>query len=466
MYKKTHHIHFVGIGGIGMSGIAELLINLGYRVSGSDISTSEITGRLSSLGAKVYDCHSPANIKDADVVVTSSAVKKDNPEVVSAVSKNIPVIPRAEMLGELMRLKYAVAVAGSHGKTTTTSLIANVFEHGSLSPTVVTGGILNKTNTNTALGSGDFLVAEADESDGSFLKLPPTIAVVTNIDREHTDYYADLEAIKQAFLEFMNKVPFYGLSIICLDDPHLQSMIPQIRKRVFTYGFAAQADLQARDIVLNGFKSTFSVFLNDKKLGTVSINIPGKHNISNALAAIAAGIELGIAFKDIKKGLSSFKGIRRRFELRAEKQGIRWIDDYAHHPSEIGVTLKAVKGLGAKRVVVLFQPHRYTRTEALFEELTTSFYDADMLFITDIYAAGESPIPGVNAQNLIAGITQHGHKDAVFVPSFEAAQAAILKGLKEGDILLSLGAGDVWKAAASVMNALEKKIKAGMGDKK
>ncbi len=439
-----------------MSGIAELLLNLGYRVSGSDITESDITHRLSSLGATLYYSHSQSNIKDVDVVVTSSAVKKDNPEVMFAISKNIPVIPRAEMLGELMRLKYAIAVAGSHGKTTTTSLIANVLEQGSLSPTVITGGILNKTNTNTALGSGDFLVAEADESDGSFLKLPPTIAVVTNIDREHMDFYSDFEAIKRAFLEFINKVPFYGLSIICLDDPNLQSMIPEISKRVFTYGFASQADLQARDIGLNGFTSKFSVFLKDKKLGTVTINIPGKHNIYNSLAAIAAGIELGIAFKDIKKGLSSFKGIKRRFQLRAQKNAIRWIDDYAHHPSEIGVTLKAVKGLGAKRVIALFQPHRYTRTAALFQDFTTAFYDADMLFITDIYPAGETPIEGVSSKQLMDAIKQHGHKDVVYVASFEEAKNLLLKALREGDILLTLGAGDIWKTGEAVMQTQKK----------
>ncbi len=440
-----------------MSGIAELLLNLGYRVSGSDMKKSEITQRLTALGATITHRHDRRNVKNANVVVVSSAVKPENPEIVYAQSQGIPVIPRAEMLAELMRLKYGIAVAGAHGKTTTTSLIASVLLHGGIDPTIVIGGKLIKTDTHAALGSGDFLVAEADESDGSFLKLPPTIAVVTNIDCEHMDYYTDIEEIKETFLAFLNKVPFYGLCVICLDDENLQSIIPRMEKRVVTYGSASQADLQARDIQLEGFLVTFSVFYQEKKLGTVKLPLPGMHNIQNALAAIAVGLELDLSFNVIKEALLEFKGIQRRFHVRREKYGVSWIDDYAHHPTEIKMTLQAAKEISAKRLITLFQPHRYSRIQALYNDFMTAFYDTDVLIVTDIYAAGESPLEGISGQHLHDGLKQYGHKDVTFVGSLHDAEKYLTRILEAGDVLLTLGAGDVWKAGENVMKALHKR---------
>ncbi|MEI6127541.1 MAG: UDP-N-acetylmuramate--L-alanine ligase [Pseudomonadota bacterium] len=457
MYKKNQHIHFVGIGGIGMSGIAELLLNLGYRVSGSDGKKTDITKRLASLGASLYYGHDKKNVADVDVVVTSSAIKKDNPEVLSAQERNIPVIPRAEMLAELMRLKYGIAVAGAHGKTTTTSLVAAVLDSGGIDPTVVIGGKLIKTNTNAVLGAGDFLLAEADESDGSFLNLPPTIAVVTNIDREHMDYYESMDQIKDAFLTFLNKVPFYGLSIICLDDENLQSIIPGIKRRVLTYGCASQADLQARDIRIEGFTTSFNVYYQEKKLGQVKLHLPGMHNVYNSLAAIGVGLELAIDFSDIKKGLRECKGIQRRIQLRAKKHGIRWIDDYGHHPTEIKATLKAVRHIAAQRVVVLFQPHRYSRTYHLFKEFMTAFYDADALVVTDIYAAGESPREDITSLKFYEGLKEYGNKDVTFFPDLKQAETYLMEFLQDGDVFLTLGAGDVWKSGEAVMKGLQQK---------
>jgi len=456
VYKKNQHIHFVGIGGIGMSGIAELLLNLGYRVSGSDLKASDSTKRLSSLGASVYLGHEKKNLKDADVVVISSAVRSDNPEVQQARDRNIPVIPRAEMLGELMRLKYGIAIAGAHGKTTTTSLIAAVLEYGHFDPTVVIGGKLRKTNTNAFLGAGDFLVAEADESDGSFLTLPPTIAVVTNIDREHLDYYSGIDQIKSCFLQFLNKVPFYGLCLICLDDEHLQSIIPQMEKRTMTYGRASQADLQARDIAFDGFSTTFTAFLRERKLGRITMHLPGSHNVLNALAAIGVGLELDIPFATIRKALREFKGIQRRFQVLGQRRGITMIDDYAHHPTEIKMTLKAARQLNARRVVVLFQPHRYSRTQHLFSEFMTAFYDADVLIVTGIYAASEQPIEGVTSERLYEGLREHGHKHVLHARDLREAEKLVLETLEPGDVFLTLGAGDVCTVGPRVMKVVQK----------
>ncbi len=452
MYKKNHHIHFVGIGGIGMSGIAEVLINLGYSVSGSDLQKTETTERLSSLGAAIHYGHSAGHIRGADVVVVSSAVKSDNPETAGAREHNIPVIPRAEMLGELMRLKYGIAVAGAHGKTTTTSLVAAVLDHGDIDPTVVIGGKLNKTNTNAVLGSGEFMVAEADESDGSFLKLPPTIAVVTNIDREHMDHYRDIDDIKSCFLAFLNKVPFYGLCIICLDNENVQSLIPHMEKRTLSYGCASQADLQARGIKLNGTRTQFDAYYHEKLLGPVTLNLPGMHNAYNALAAIGVGLELELPFDRIQQALSEFRGIQRRFQLRAEKKGIAWIDDYGHHPTEIKMTLASVKALKHKRVVVLFQPHRYSRTKALFSEFMTAFYDADVLIVSDIYAAGEAPVAGIDAEQFYAGLKKYGHKDVSLITDPDKTAEHLHAILSDGDILVTLGAGDIWKIGDRVMH--------------
>ena len=454
MYKKDQHIHFVGIGGIGMSGIAELLLNLGYRVSGSDLKRTDLTQRLASLGAAVYYGHVQENITDVDVVVISSAVRPDNPELMAAQERSIPVIPRAEMLAELMRLKYGIAVAGAHGKTTTTSLVAAVLGHGGIDPTVVIGGRLNTTNTNAQLGSGDFLVAEADESDGSFLKLSPTIAVVTNIDREHMDFYKSIREIKKTFLEFINKVPFYGLSVICLDNENLQSLIPKIRKRFQTYGCAAQADLQARDIALQGFTSSFSVWHHEQLLGTVEQKIPGMHNVYNSLAAIGVGLELKVPFAVIREALAQFRGVQRRFQVRAEKQGIIWVDDYGHHPTEIKTTLRTAKEVWQRRLVVVFQPHRYSRTRDLYREFMVAFYDADVLLVTDIYPAGESPIPDVTARGLCEGLREHGCRDVTHIPRTNDVREHLKSILKSGDIVLTLGAGDVWKAGETLMQEL------------
>jgi len=454
MYNKDQHIHFVGIGGIGMSGIAELLLNLGYRVSGSDLKRTDLTQRLASLGAAVYYGHAQENITDVDVVVISSAVRPDNPELMAAQERSIPVIPRAEMLAELMRLKYGIAVAGAHGKTTTTSLVAAVLGHGGIDPTVVIGGRLNTTNTNAQLGSGDFLVAEADESDGSFLKLSPTIAVVTNIDREHMDFYKSIREIKKTFLEFINKVPFYGLSVICLDNENLQSLIPKIRKRFQTYGCAAQADLQARDIALQGFQSSFSVWQHEQLLGTVEQKIPGMHNVYNSLAAIGVGLELKVPFAVIREALAQFRGVQRRFQVRAEKQGIIWVDDYGHHPTEIKTTLRTAKEVWQRRLVVVFQPHRYSRTRDLYREFMGAFYDADVLLVTDIYPAGESPIPDVTARGLCEGLREHGCRDVTHIPRTDDVRAHLKSILRSGDIVLTLGAGDVWKAGETLMQEL------------
>ncbi|MCX8042798.1 MAG: UDP-N-acetylmuramate--L-alanine ligase [Desulfobacterota bacterium] len=453
MYKKDQHIHFIGIGGIGMSGIAELLLNLGYRVSGSDLKKSEITEHLAKCGARIFYGHDRKHITDIDVAVVSSAVRPDNPEVMCAQERNIPVIPRAAMLAELMRLKYGIAIAGAHGKTTTTSLVAAVLQHGGLDPTIVIGGKLIKTDANAVLGTGDFLVAEADESDGSFLNLPPTIAVVTNIDREHMDFYQDIEQIKDAFLAFINKVPFYGLAVICLDDPHIQSIIPRIKKRMLTYGCASQADLQARDITLAGFKTSFAVYHHEKRLGGIKLHLPGMHNVYNALAAIGVGIELSLPFQTIKKALWDCRGIQRRLQVRGTKQGIVWIDDYGHHPTEIKMTLRAVRNIAQQRIVVVFQPHRYSRTYHLFQEFLTAFYDADVLLLTDIYPAGEEPCFDISARHLYEGLREYGHKDVRLAGTLEEAAALLPTLLQPGDVLVTLGAGDVWKVGHSFIKS-------------
>jgi UDP-N-acetylmuramate--alanine ligase len=446
MFKKIQHIHFIGIGGIGMSGIAEVLLNLGYRVSGSDVRETEITRRLAGLGGKIYQGHQKEHIQGANVVVVSSAVKGGNPEVDAAREATIPVIPRAEMLAELMRLKYGVAVAGMHGKTTTTSMVATLLGVGGLDPTVVIGGKLNIYGSNAKLGQGDFLVAEADESDGSFLSLSPAIAVITNIDREHLDYYRDLDHIKEAFLIFMNKVPFYGVTILCLDDPYLPSLIPALKKRYLTYGLSSQADLQAREVVYEGEGSRYRVFYRGAELGEVNLPLPGQHNVLNSLGAAAVGLELDLPFGVIKEAFSQFRGVERRFEVKGERGGVLVLDDYGHHPTEIRAVLDTVKRVWPKRrVVVAFQPHRYTRTQALMEEFLAAFYQADLLLVTEIYAAGESPIPGVEGQVLAEAIRRRGHREVHFIGN-KSQWRDHLKGLlKDGDLFLTLGAGNIWE---------------------
>jgi UDP-N-acetylmuramate--alanine ligase len=455
MYRPRYHVHFIGIGGIGMSGIAELLLNLGYRVSGSDLADSEITGRLRKLGGTVYTGHAEEQVAGADVVVTSTAIAGDNPEVAAAKAAAIPVIPRAEMLAELMRLKYSVAVAGAHGKTSTTSLVANVLAAGGLDPTVVIGGKLKSLGVNAVLGKGDFIVAEADESDGSFLKFSPAIAVVTNIDREHLDYYRDLDDIKQVFLSFIDRIPFYGLAVLCLDNEPVQELIPSIKKRFVTYGTSTQADLRARSIVADGLRSAFSVERFGQRLGGLTLNLPGAHNVSNALAAIAVGMELGIPFETVRGALETTEGVQRRMEIKGCAGGITVVDDYGHHPTEIKATLEAVRqSWPEKRTVVVFQPHRYTRTRALFDDFTRAFYQSDVLVVLPIYAASEAPVAGVSGRLLYEGIQQHGHKEVLYAESMEAAVALLRGRLAAGDLLLTLGAGDVWRLGETILEQL------------
>jgi UDP-N-acetylmuramate--alanine ligase len=455
MYRKEYHIHFVGIGGIGMSGIAELLLNLNYKVSGSDIKESDITKNLGEIGGIIHKGHAAEHITGADVVVTSSAIGSENPEVMAAQKGSIPVIPRAEMLAELMRLKYSVAVAGAHGKTTTTSIVAAVIAEGGLDPTVVIGGKLKSLNTNARLGQGDFIVAEADESDGSFLKYSPSMAVVTNIDEEHLDHYQGIDDIKSAFLSFIDRIPFYGIAVLCLDNEHIQDLIPKIKKRLTTYGMSSQADIQARDIAFKGLQSQFNVFQHAKKLGTITLNLPGIHNVSNALASIAVGLELDIPFSTIKKALEKVEGVQRRLEIKGMFQGITVVDDYGHHPTEIKTTLAAVKeSWPDRRIVVVFQPHRFTRTRALFSEFSRAFYQSDRLIVLPIYSAGEKEIEGVNSIQLSEEIGAHGHKNVVYLETFNHATTHLVDTLESGDILITFGAGDVWKVGEAVLRRL------------
>jgi len=458
MFKKYQHIHFVGIGGIGMSGIAEVLLNLGYRVSGSDAKKSAITDRLEKLGAKIFEGHDTANVSDAQVVVTSTAVRADNPEVVEAVRKQVPVIPRAEMLAELMRLKYGIAIAGSHGKTTTTSMVATVLDRAGVDPTIVVGGRVNTLGSNAKLGRGDFMVVEADESDKSFLKLSPTIAVVTNIDLEHLDFYSGIEEIREHFVQFVNKVPFYGSVIICLDDVNIQMIIPQITRRVITYGMRAHAEIAASDVQISrdNFGSSFTVRRRGEELGRIKLNVPGEHNVCNALAAVAVALDLEVDFDKIADGLVAFTGAGRRFELKGlvpdDGKGILVVDDYGHHPTEIRATLAAAKTSG-RRLVVLFQPHRYTRTAALREEFARSFYDAEVVLLADIYAASEDPIPGVTSQALAEEIEKFGHRNVRYIGSVENGAQALLDTAQPGDLVLTLGAGSIWRVSEEFLAA-------------
>ncbi len=454
MYQKKYHIHFVGIGGIGMSGIAELLLNLGYQVSGSDLRRTSITDRLQVLGGTIFEGHHGDQIEGADVVVVSSAIDDSNPEVNSALKASVPVIPRAEMLAELMRLKYSIAVAGAHGKTSTTSLVASVLAAGGLDPTVVIGGKLNSIGSNAVLGQGDYIVAEADESDGSFLKYSPAIAVVTNIDREHLDFYKDLDDIKNVFLAFIDRIPFYGLVVVCLDDEAIQDLIPKIRKRIITYGLSPQADLQARIISAKGPASRFEVLHQGKPLGKINLNLPGDHNVKNALASVAIGLELGIEFNKIKTALEKAEGVQRRLEVKAQVRSMTIIDDYGHHPTEIKTTLAALsQGWPGRRKIVVFQPHRYSRTKALFDDFARSFYLADVLLVMPIYAASEQPIEGVDSRLLCDSIQAHGHKDVHFVDGKQAAVDLLTDIISPEDVVLTLGAGDVYRVGEMLLDA-------------
>jgi len=438
-----------------MSGIAEVLLNLGYEISGSDVKLSPITERLAAMGARVFEGHAASNLGGARALVVSSAVDDANPEVQEARRLQIPVIPRGELLAELMRLKYGIAVAGSHGKTTTTSLTATILNHAALDPTVVVGGRVGTMGgSNARVGRSDFLLVEADESDGSFLKLAPIIAVVTNVDREHLDHYPTLEAIRAAFLEFVNKVPFYGAVIVCLDDPNVQSLLPEIRRRTITYGTTAQADVQASDIVCGPFMSEFSLRYRDADLGRFTLRIPGRHNVLNAMAAIAVAMELEVKPDVIREGLATFSGVDRRFQLRGKERGITVVDDYGHHPTEIRATLDGARVCGFRRIHVLFQPHRYTRTFHLMDEFARSFMQADSVFVMDIYAASEKPIEGVTAESLAERIRQFGHRGAEYVGTLDHGVDALVKAAGDGDLVLTLGAGNVWQAGDTVLQRL------------
>ena len=442
-----------------MCGIAEVLINMGYVVSGSDMKENDAVRRLKGLGAAVFIGHAKENVLGADCVVYSSAVKRDNPEIQEARLLQTPIIPRAEMLAELMRMKYGVAVAGTHGKTTTTSMIAAVLAHAGLDPTVVTGGKLNSLGTNAKLGGGEVLVAEADESDGSFLKLSPIVAVVTNIDREHMDHYSDMDEVKAAYLNFVNKVPFYGCAIVCLDHPAIQDIIPGITRRYISYGLSAQADVHAIGIEQSGGKSVFEAMAFGRSVGKIEIHVPGVHNVANALAVVAAGRELGIPNDKIIGGLKSFKGVERRFQIKGSEGGITVIDDYGHHPVEIKAVLRAVKDGWRRRSVVIFQPHRYSRTKDLFKEFISAFNDADVVFLTDVYAAGEEKIFGVGSDILFDAMKEHGSRNVFYVPDLKDVPAKVEAILKPGDMVITLGAGDVWKAGERLVDLLKDKYR-------
>lgn len=455
MYQKNYHIYFVGIGGIGMSAIAELLLSLGYRVSGSDLKLSAITQHLASHGATIFNGHRADQVRDVDVLVTSTAISRDNPEVVEAAERAIRTIPRAEMLAELMRIKYAIAVSGAHGKTSTTAMVATILNQAGLDPTVVVGGLLKSIGTNAHHGKGDYIVAEADESDGSFLKYAPAIAAVTNIDLEHLDFYKDIEDIKDNFVKFINSVPFYGLAVLCLDNEHIQAILPRITARYTTFGLSAQADLAARGIRFEGRRGYFTVVHKKEVLGDITLNLSGKHNISNALAAIAVALELKVDFSVIKEALEQIEGVKRRLEIKGERSGITVVDDYGHHPTEVKTTLAAVReGWPDKRIVVVFQPHRYSRTQALFDEFTRAFYQSDLLFVLPIYAASEQPIDGIDSLKLCNGIAEHGHKNVKCVKDFETCLSILSDTLASGDLVLTLGAGDVYNLGETLLEIL------------
>ncbi len=452
---RVRHVHFVGIGGIGMSGIAEILRSLDFDVSGSDLKASDVTRRLEGLGVRVDVGHRAENVRGTDVVVVSSAVRPDNPEVLEARARNTPVIQRAEMLAELMRLKHGVAIAGSHGKTTTTSLVATVLRAAGLDPTVVVGGKVNALGSNARLGMGDILVAEADESDGSFLRLTPTIAVVTNIDPEHLDHYGTFERLQAAFVDFVERIPFYGLGVLCLDHPNVQAILPKIHRRHVTYGLSAQADYRAMHVSYEGLSTRFEVFRRHERLGEFVVRMPGAHNVLNTLAAIAIADEMEVPLDVLREALASFGGVQRRFTIVGESaEGITLVDDYGHHPAEIEATLEAARRAYDRRIVVAFQPHRYSRTAALANEFARAFNRADVVLISEIYAAGEEPIPGVSGTTLAESIRAHGHHDVTYVPTRPAVTDVLEQRVQPGDLVICLGAGDINRSARELLDRL------------
>lgn len=455
MFKNIKKIHFVGIGGIGMSGMAEILLNQGFTISGSDRALTEITHRLESLGMKIYEGHKTENVEDVDVLVYSSAVTEDNPEVSEAQRRKIPVIKRAEMLAECMRMKYGIGIAGTHGKTTTTSMTGIVLTEGGIDPTIIVGGKLSGLGgTNARLGNGEYIVVEADEFDRTFLRLTPTIAAITTLEKEHLDTYKDLEDIKSAFIEFANKVPFYGFVVLCLDEPALQEIIPQINKKVYTYGLTAQADLRAVNIVHTANKSEFTVKFLGKDLGRIELKIPGVHNVKNSLVAVCIALELGIPFETIKKALEKFTGVYRRFEVKYDKE-IMVVDDYAHHPTETSATLSGVRSGWDRRLVAVFQPHLYSRTRDFYEEFGRSFLNTDVFICTDVYPAREEPIEGVSGELIADAARRFGHKNVIYINDKKEVPALLKEITVAGDIVVTMGAGDIWKFGESFINLLK-----------
>ncbi len=455
MFFRPQHLHFAGIGGIGLSGIAEVLLNLGYTVSGSDLKKGPVTDRLETLGASIYEGHAAVHLGGAKALVVSSAVKSDNPEVLEARRRQIPIIPRGELLAELMRLKYGIAVAGSHGKTTTTSMVAAILSHAGLDPTVVVGGrVKTMGGSNARVGKSDFLVVESDESDGSFLKLMPILAVVTNIDREHLDHYGTFERVLDAFVQFVNQVPFYGAALVCLDDEYVQQMLPRVRRRTVTYGVSAQAELRIVENKPGPAGSEFRLRDGEQDLGWFKLPVPGHHNVLNATAAIGIALELDVPADRIREGLATYGGVDRRMQVKGVERGVTVMDDYGHHPTEVRATLAAARLGLYGRVLVLFQPHRYTRTQLLMDEFARAFHVADRVYVTDIYAASEAPIDGVTGAVLAERLRDFGHRGAQFVGGLEAGVAALATEAGAGDLVITLGAGSVSQAGEKILRAL------------
>lgn len=458
MLKNFNKVHMIGIGGIGMSGIAEVLLAMNFKVSGSDRSLSEVTDRLASLGAEIYEGHSEENLKDVDVVVYSSAVTMDNVEIQEALKRKIPVIKRSEMLAELMRLKYGIGIAGTHGKTTTTSMVGLVMLEAGFDPTVIVGGKLSGLGgTNARLGKGDFIVVEADEFDRSFLQLTPVIAAITTLEKEHLDIYRDLDDIKEAFVEFANKVPFYGFVVLCLDEEGLREILPKINRKVITYGTSAQADVRAYDVSFSKTQSKFKVKYHGESLGEIELNVPGLHNVKNSLVAVTIAKELGVDFGIIKSALKKFTGVYRRFEIKAEINDVMIIDDYAHHPTEVSATLSAIRSGWDRRVVAVFQPHLYTRTRDFYADFAKSFLDSDVFICTDVYPAREIPIQDVTGQLITDAAEKFGHKNVIYVPDKKQIPDKLLEIVLPGDIVITMGAGDIWKYGEEFINKLRSK---------
>jgi len=459
VFGRTRHVHMVGIGGIGMSGIAEILLQRKYTVTGSDNSLGETTERLEELGATVYKGHDEKNIEGADVVVYTSAVKaSENIETKTALDRQIPVIKRAEMLAELMRMKYGIGIAGTHGKTTTTTMTGHVIQDGSFDPTIIVGGRVHSFDkTNAVVGSGDIIIVEADEFDRTFLRLSPSMAVITNIEAEHLDIYKDLDDVKNAFIQFANKVPFYGVVVVCLDDPAVRSILPEIERRTISYGFTPQAQVRAINIKKEGFYSSFTVLYEDKILGEIRLRAPGDHNVKNSLAAVAVGLELGMSFENIKSGLERFQGVYRRFQKKADSDNILVVDDYAHHPTEVQASISAARnGWKEKRIVAVFQPHLYSRTQKMYQEFGLSFFDAEVLVVTDVYPSREEPIEGVNGKLIAETAKKYGHRDVHYVEDKNKLPATLKEICRPGDIIITMGAGDIYRYCEKFVNLLIK----------